>query len=290
MNKREWLLAATALSAVLVTSDAFAQAQPQRASRPGQIGATGAVNPASRATRPSEATRVLMVGSELFQNERIQTDAGGQAHLLFADQSALTVGPNSDVTLDRFVYDPARDTGSLAVQAGRGVLRFVGGRVSKDGDVSIRTPAGTIGIRGGIAIIQILADGSVFVAFLFGEYVDVAGYRLARQGYGMKIGDASPHQLTPQELQALLALLQGGNNPPGGRTVIVENGQFPPWIAPDWAQLMANGFGGLATGDWRGVDWRRFEQFLSESNNQIQRHQLNVPPPPPPPPPPFSGF
>jgi hypothetical protein len=259
--------------------------------QPSQIGTTGAVNPNARSIPPGAATRMLFVGNGLFQNERINTDGGGQAHLLFADQSALTVGPNSDVTLDRFVYDPARDTGSLALQAGRGVLRFVGGRVSKTGDVTVRTPAGTIGIRGGVAIMQVLADGSVFIAFLYGDYVDIAGYRLSRVGYGMKIGDAAPHQLTDAEIAALLALLQGGSGPPGTQRVIVENGLFPPWLAPDWTATMANGFGGPQTGDWRGLNFEPFDRYIIQGANQGLRPNLIVPPPPPvivplPPPPP----
>ena len=312
MNKREWLLMATALSAALAVAPADAQTprsaqaprptlppaqaqapQPGPAQvQPGQIGTTGAVNPNARSIPPGQATRMLLVGNGLFQNERINTDGGGQAHLLFADQSALTVGPNSDVTLDRFVYDPARDTGSLAVQAGRGVLRFVGGRVSKTGDVTVRTPAGTIGIRGAISIVQVLADGSVFVAFLYGDYVDVNGFRLTRVGFGMKIGDSAPHQVSPTEMAALLALLQGGSGPPGTQRVIVENGQFPPWLAPDWLQQMTNGFGGPQTGDWRGLNFNRFDNIIQEGNNQQTRPLLVVPPPPQiiPPPPPCVGY
>jgi len=309
MNKREWLLAATALSAALATASAEAQTpRPAQAPRPalppaqaqapqpgqaqqlqpGQIGTAGAVNPNARSIPPGAATRMLFVGSGLFQNERINTDGGGQAHLLFADQSALTVGPNAEVTLDRFVYDPARDTGSLTLQAGRGVLRFVGGRVSKTGDVTVRTPAGTIGIRGGIAIIQVAADGSVFVAFLFGDYLDVNGYRLSRVGFGMRIGDAAPRQLTQAEMAGLLGALQGGTGLPAVQRVTVENGQFPPWLAPDWLTQMVNGFGGPQTGDWRGLNFHRFDNITQEGNNQQTRSNLHPPLPPlPPPPPPY---
>jgi hypothetical protein len=137
----------------------------------------------------------------------------------------------------------------------------------------------------------VLADGSVFVAFLYGDYLDLPGYRLSRVGYGMKIGDAAPHQLSNAEIAALLALLQGGSGPTGTQRVLVENGQFPPWLAPDWLTQMTNGFGGPQTGDWRGVNFEPFDRILIEGNNQQNRPNLNVPPPPvviivPPPPPP----
>ena len=44
-----------------------------------------------------------------------------------------------------------RGTGELVATLGKGVARFVGGKLSKNrGGVSVKTPVGTIGIRGGI--------------------------------------------------------------------------------------------------------------------------------------------
>ena len=74
-------------------------------------------------------------------NERIATGALGQTQILFLDESAMTIGPNSDLVIDEFVYDPKTGTGQLAMSATRGVLRFVGGKLSKqDEGVRVRTP------------------------------------------------------------------------------------------------------------------------------------------------------
>ena len=40
-------------------------------------------------------------------------------------------GPNAQLTIDKFVYDPATKTGDLAINASKGVFRLVGGKISK---------------------------------------------------------------------------------------------------------------------------------------------------------------
>ena len=69
--------------------------------------------------------------------------------MLFLDQTSLTIGPSSDVVLDRFVFDGNRRASDFAVQATRGALRFVSGS-SKSESYKVRTPVATIGVRGTI--------------------------------------------------------------------------------------------------------------------------------------------
>ena len=97
------------------------------------IGRTTAVVQQAQGTPPAQPTRVLIPRMNLFENERIQTDNRGVTQILFLDGTNLTVGPNSDLVIDRFIYDPDTSAGELATELGRGVLRFVGGQVSKLG-------------------------------------------------------------------------------------------------------------------------------------------------------------
>jgi hypothetical protein len=95
------------------------------------------------------APRVLAVGTDVFQDETISTARESNAQLLFLDQTSLTIGPSSDVMLDRFVFDGNRRASDFAVQATRGALRFVSGS-SKSESYKVRTPVATIGVRGTI--------------------------------------------------------------------------------------------------------------------------------------------
>src|ERR1700685_2376112 len=79
-----------------------------------QVGVSSAVNPDANGTPPGAASRQLVIGQEVVHDERINTSTGGQAQLLFLDESAMTVAPNSDITIDNFVYDPDSGKGQLA--------------------------------------------------------------------------------------------------------------------------------------------------------------------------------
>ena len=138
-------------------------------------GRTTAVIQDARGTPPGQTTRILRPKLDVFQDERIQTDERGVTQILLVDGSSLTVGPNSDLTIDRFIYDPDTSTGEIAAKLGRGFLRFVGGQISKRGKVRIATPTAVIGVRGGIAVIEYNAGSGTRSVFLFGDEMTVTG-------------------------------------------------------------------------------------------------------------------
>jgi hypothetical protein len=77
----------------------------------------------------------------------VRTGSAGQANLRFRDSTKLSVGPSSNVRLDKFVYDPNKGSGSVAIEASKGAFRFVTGSQNK-GEYKIKTPYGTLGVRG----------------------------------------------------------------------------------------------------------------------------------------------
>ena len=101
-------------SAVLLSSLLFALgAGTCLAAGEQQVGVSAAVNPDATGTPPGGSAKTLVLGQNVVFNERIQTAAQGQTQLLFVDQSAMTVGPNSDLTIDKFVYNPDSGTGNM---------------------------------------------------------------------------------------------------------------------------------------------------------------------------------
>jgi len=182
-----------------------------------KIGVTAAVNPQAEAAPPGAERRVLHVGIDMQADERVVTTARGQVQLLFLDGSTMSIGPDSEVVLDRFVYDPDSGTGDLAVTVGRGVFRFVGGRISKSQPVQIGTGTATIGIRGGIATLTVAEDGSVETGFLFGERMTVTSAGVtqgtSQPGTGISVQAGLPPEtpriLSTQEITATLSAFQG---------------------------------------------------------------------------------
>ncbi|GBF25978.1 hypothetical protein MnTg02_01014 [bacterium MnTg02] len=112
--------------------------------------------------------RVIRLGDGVFQNELIATGAESSTQLLFRDETSLTVGPKSEVRLDRFVYNPARKSGRVVIDIAKGAFRFVSG-AAKPSTYQIRTPVATIGVRGtifegyfdGLELILVLIKGAI---------------------------------------------------------------------------------------------------------------------------------
>ena len=164
-------------SAVLAALLAFAIcAQSRTAAAEQRVGVNTAVNPDASGTPPGAPTRQLMLGQEVVYHEHIVTTAAGQTQILFLDESTMTVAPDSDLTIDEFVYNPDTGKGELAMSAVRGVMRFVGGKLSKNENaVTMVTPTGTLSIRGGVFLMELRADRHLDVVFLYGKGLTITG-------------------------------------------------------------------------------------------------------------------
>ena len=103
----------------------------------------------------NDDTRVLRFADDLYHNELITTEAESAAEIIFLDESTLSLGPESSIVLDEFVYDPDPSTSSFVVTITQGALRFTSG-VLPDEAYKIRTPVATIGVRG--TIIDVVVD------------------------------------------------------------------------------------------------------------------------------------
>jgi hypothetical protein len=138
-----------------------------------RVGVTSVTNGDPLGQPPAEPERVLRVGIDVQANERITTRANDRAHVVFLDGTALTIGPNSALVIDKYVYDPDRKAGDIALSVTRGTFRFVGGAISKNNEVTIKTPSATIGIRGGILTLAVNDSGATTANFLYGTSMRV---------------------------------------------------------------------------------------------------------------------
>lgn len=156
-------------------------------------GVTAAVNPEASRTPPGQAVRTVVLGDNIVQNEKIDTTDAGLVQILLADGTTFTVGPNSSISIDRFVYNPGAGTAEVTATMTRGVFRFIGGRTSKtEGGVKLNTPVGTVGIRGGMVDINLSPSQAGLLAhfdLLFGNEVTLdgqaGGQRIYSAGYSL---------------------------------------------------------------------------------------------------------
>ena len=108
-----------------------------------QIGTAHSVTPAAHGSWVGRSS-----GAGVHADETIGTDKAGKAGLRFHDQSNLDIGPNSSVKLNKFIYDPNRSGGKAVLDAAKGSFRFSTGAQGGNRDIQIKTPVGTLGIRG----------------------------------------------------------------------------------------------------------------------------------------------
>ena len=156
-----------------------------------KVGVTAAVKPDAF----SDGTPVS-IGSSVFYNQRINTSGSGIVQVLLIDGSTFTVGFGSDLVIDKFVYDPKKNKGEIVATFGKGVLRFVGGKISKnEGGVKVNMPSGALAIRGGM----FFANQNL-LAFIYGDelvYKDNATGTVRRAFYnGTGIDLTGPTPMT----------------------------------------------------------------------------------------------
>lgn len=129
-----------------------------------QIGAAAqVVNSVTGTLASTRAQQVLRAGIDVFQNETIDTAYASASRVVFQDQTQLSIGPGSQVVLDRFVFDPNPSASVVAVSIAKGVARFSTGLLPKP-DYQVSTPSCTIGVRGTVFTTIVSAARDTWVA------------------------------------------------------------------------------------------------------------------------------
>jgi hypothetical protein len=105
---------------------------------------------------------------DVFMNELIETEEESAVVIHFADGSKLTIGENAKLTIDKYVYDPAGNSGEAAIKMVRGAFRFISGSIPKE-NVKLETPTVTIGIRGTELVFDVADDGETEMSTVSGE-------------------------------------------------------------------------------------------------------------------------
>jgi hypothetical protein len=130
--------------------------------------------------------RALAAGSGVFANERVRTGNASAAQLLFIDKTTVAIGPQAGIALDKFIYDPNKGAGQVVLDTVRGSFRFITGAQNPN-RYSIKTPVGTLGIRGTIVNLQIqgdktivgLSEGMATIRLLNGQVINLTQIGMA---------------------------------------------------------------------------------------------------------------
>jgi hypothetical protein len=132
------LLAALAVASGLATASIAADIGQIKVSR-GQVSVerNGAALPGS-------------VGTRLEVSDVLKTGPDGSVGITMTDNSLLSAGPNSILSLERYEYNGITDKGRFDAQLKRGSLSVISGRIAKQSQdaMTVRTPSAILGVRG----------------------------------------------------------------------------------------------------------------------------------------------
>jgi hypothetical protein len=89
-------------------------------------------------------------GMHLLLNDVLVTSANGRLGVILGDGTRISLGPNTELTVDRFVYEPANGKFGMLLRLAQGVFAYVSGRIARlsPQSVTVETPVGVIGLRG----------------------------------------------------------------------------------------------------------------------------------------------
>lgn len=120
-------------------------------------------------------TAEQMKGERFEFGDVLVTGPSGSIQILLPDETVFTVGPNGEIDIDEFIYDPANGRNTLNTTIIKGLFRFVTGKVSTNRDLNVKVAIGSIGVRGTDIEFNELPDGSGYVK-LFSGVADLTPY------------------------------------------------------------------------------------------------------------------
>jgi len=91
-----------------------------------------------------------VVGARLQAADVIRTGSDGSVGITMSDNSLLSAGPNSILSLDRYAFDATTSQGQFDTSLRKGSASIVSGRIAKQSPdaMTVRTPTAILGVRG----------------------------------------------------------------------------------------------------------------------------------------------
>ncbi len=89
-------------------------------------------------------------GTSIQLGSVIKTAANGSLGMTLKDNTLLSFGPSTEFTIEDYLFAPGKGSLKLGCRIAGGTLNYVSGAIAKlkPDAVTLRTPTGTIGVRG----------------------------------------------------------------------------------------------------------------------------------------------
>lgn len=97
------------------------------------------------------------VGVPLRQGDVIRTAAPGAVGIVLNDDTTIALGPNSELELKDYAFDPRQGTFASVMRIVKGSLVYLSGLIGKlaPQTVQVQTPDATIAVRGTKMLVEV---------------------------------------------------------------------------------------------------------------------------------------
>ena len=196
----------------------------------------------------------LDMKSPVGDRDTLTTDATGRAQILFDDDTTVSLGSNTSLSLETVVAEGANP--AFKARMGQGVARFITGKiVEKNPDgFSVVTPDATVGIRGTIFAVRVGNGTTTVFVTNTTKQVFVNGV-LVPTGFKITLPHGTPTPMTPAD-HNLVSGSVAANSPASGGTAqlappspVVGNPITPTTLAQTSIVSQALGEGFRQTGN-----------------------------------------
>lgn len=96
-------------------------------------------------------------GTRLFKDDVVKTGEKSSVGIVLRDDSTLSLGPSSELTMSEFTFKPDEGTLSMTLKIVKGTLAYVSGQIAKlaPGAVQVETPEGVAAVRGTELLVEV---------------------------------------------------------------------------------------------------------------------------------------
>ena len=146
------LIRSVGVLVVVVTASSV----PVHAQQPAPAGHIKTVSGTAFIVR-NNATVAAKPGDAVFATDALRTGADGKVGVTLRDDTRLSLGPASEVKIDRYVFSPGEGGLGMVLKFVRGAAVYVSGRIAKLAPDSIRleAPAAIVGVRGTTVAVRV---------------------------------------------------------------------------------------------------------------------------------------
>lgn len=99
------------------------------------------------------------VGTSVLLGSQLKTAKAASLGVTFKDNTLMSFGPDTELTVDEYLFAPAQGQYKLGARLDKGSLNYLSGVIAKlkPEAVTVKTPTGTIGVRGTQFLVNVQA-------------------------------------------------------------------------------------------------------------------------------------